>query len=181
MPGDAILALRELASKPDLLYSNAIAISMTNLFAVSAEDVVKELALWTGGANEYRRRHAARVLLVLSRFAGPKAKDDGWPAMPGVSAADGTFRSLLAQTWVDALAGTDTAGRAWDALRRWIMDADGAPELEDTVVSLAIEILRRSTTERRRFHLLHWRLKHPESSVLKRIHDAIDRRSTNLA
>lgn len=166
-----IRALRALGSKSSLAGTRSIAIGMANLFNVGPQQVLEELARWNSGADPNLRRHASRALMLLTRLAGPGARH-GWPAMSSLVAGSSSLERQLAEMWAGALLGNDTARRAWEPLRIWIMAADREPELTDLVLRLSAHIFS-GVDERAIFHLVHWRHRFPESATLQRVHEAV--------
>ncbi|WP_305787003.1 hypothetical protein [Symbioplanes lichenis] len=174
-PIGAVDKLRDLAGRPDLAVSNAVGLAMVSLFATEAATLVlDELTAWASGRNVHRRRHAVRAVLLLSRTAGGKGATD-FSSVRDFVGADDLRLSTLAALWRDALIGPDTAGLAWEPLRRWLISADEDRSLDSFVIDLASRVLLGVDRSRALFHLRLWRSRHPQSPTVARLFELVQK------
>jgi hypothetical protein len=176
-PEDAITELHNLAQRGELNASDSIAAAMATLYSSGADSAVLDaLPEWTFTKNDNLRRHAVRLLLVLARVAGPKPREPWTPVISHLG-QDEARQAAVVELWRYALVGSQTASRAWEPLRRWMVSADADPGQADLVVSLATRILTVRGTERERFefglragfHLNTWSRRYPDSTVIRRV------------
>ncbi|RKT54258.1 hypothetical protein [Saccharothrix australiensis] len=174
LPSDALRALRRLAAKPDLARSAAISVALARLFAASAhEQVLDALGDWRAARDRTVRLHAVRAMLILTRaYLG----SDEQQALPALVAAREDWQDTLVELWRVALIGRETAGRAWQALHRWLLDAEDGGR-RDLVESLAARVFAPPVAVRAAFHLDLWSARDRRSALLARLRAQI--RSTD--
>ncbi|MFE2292672.1 hypothetical protein [Streptomyces sp. NPDC059452] len=169
----ALRELRRLGTKPQLASSNAVAFSMASLFLEGPVDpVADELDAWITSADDYLPQHAVRSMLALGRFT-VRTPRRGRPALAELALADERRRHLLVSLLRRALTTQETSARTWTLLERWLTGAEGDEGLERLFEEIVPRVLHGPLRGRALFHLGLWRLRRPESAVLRTIQRSI--------
>ncbi|MFJ6168313.1 hypothetical protein ACIQH6_24560 [Micromonospora orduensis] len=166
---DVPVAIRELARmgrQPELAASSSVAAAMSTLFLLGSTDqVMNELASWITSSNEYLPQHAVRSLVILAQQPG-SAERQGWPALPELAAHRRGWQQALVSLWRNALTNAETSRRAWNPMRRWLLDADNDKDLRVLVEAMAMQIFADPLDSRARFNLRIWRNRHPDAVLI---------------
>ncbi|MGW3931384.1 hypothetical protein ACWECC_25250 [Streptomyces microflavus] len=169
----ALRELRRLGTKPQLASSNAVAFSMASLFLEGPVDpVADELDAWITSRDDHLPQHAVRSMLALGRFT-VRTSRRGRPALAELALADERRRHLLVGLLRRALTTQETSARTWTLLERWLTGAEGDDALERLFEETVPRVLHGPLRGRALFHLGLWRLRRPESAVLRRIQQSI--------
>ncbi|MFF8986842.1 hypothetical protein ACF08E_26160 [Streptomyces globisporus] len=169
----ALRELRRLGTKPQLASSNAVAFSMASLFLEGPVDpVADELDAWITSPDDHLPQHAVRSMLALGRFT-VRTSRRGRPALAELALADERRRHLLMGLLRRALTTQETSARTWTLLERWLTGAEGDDALERLFEEIVPRVLHGPLRGRALFHLGLWRLRRPESPVLRRIQQSI--------
>jgi hypothetical protein len=136
-PGEALRVMREVAAgrligagsrdridRAERELANIVKSAALEMFAAGAqEQVVAELAKWTGTSMWRLRKCAAKCLVGLAKKEGGLL---GWPVLMELAAENDRFRTDVSALWRNALAGENDPAAAWEALHRLILRAENA-------------------------------------------------------
>lgn len=164
----AITELRSLGSRPDLRRGTSIAVAMSLLFLNgNVDDVVDELGRWIGSNNPYLPHHAVKTLLILTDPKG--AAKVGRTRLSELAATNADREEILVRMWRRALASRTVGGLAWNALREWLLEAEGDEDRFPLLESLTAQIFTGVLTHRALFNLTLWQKRRPDAQLIRRI------------
>ncbi|MEU8686022.1 hypothetical protein [Streptomyces sp. NPDC048611] len=168
---DALWALRELGTRPELAFSSSVAFSMSWLYLAGAPGPTADaLDRWITSGNDHLSKHAIRTLLILSRYgAGPDRRDR--PVLADTAMSDEDRAEALVRLWRHALMGQDSATRSWDLLRRWLLAGDADKELAAFLEVLVPRVWAPPLSLRAGFYLGIWAGRHPDSRTIRQLRD----------